>query len=201
MSTEVTKGIILTHGAGSSADAPLLIVVGAAFEQAGFRVVRHTLNFRINKPKGPPHPKDAPGDQAGLRDAVKEMRRDGTEKVYLGGHSYGGRQATIMASEHPGLIAALLLLSYPLHPPEKPLQLRTAHFSNLRTPSLFIHGAKDTFGTEEEMTNALKLIPARVELLTIPNAGHDLGGGKGPLAAKFAARFLDFIKAGIELKG
>ena len=195
LSTEVTKGIILTHGAGSSADAPLLIAVAAAFEQAGFRAVRHTLNFRVNKPKSPPHPKDAPGDQAGLLDAVKEMRRDGIEKVYLGGHSYGGRQATIMASEHPGLIAALLLLSYPLHPPEKPLQLRTAHFPNLRTPSLFIHGAKDTFGTEAEMVSALQLIPGRVELLTIPGVGHDLGAAKGPLAAKFAARFIDFISA------
>lgn len=193
LSTEVIKGIILTHGAGSTADAPLLVTLAAAFEQAGFRVVRHTLNFRINKPKSPPHPKDAPGDQAGLLEAVKEMRREGVEKVYLGGHSYGGRQASIMASEHPGLIAALLLLSYPLHPPEKPQQLRTAHFPNLRTPSLFIHGAKDTFGSEAEMTGALKLMPGRVELLTIPGVGHDLGGGKGPLAAKVASRFIDFI--------
>ena len=194
MSTEVTKGIILTHGAGSTADAPLLIALAAAFEESGFRVVRHTLNFRLIKPKSPPHPKDAPGDQAGLLEAVKEMRRDGVDEVYLGGHSYGGRQATLMTAEHPGLVKALLLLSYPLHPPEKPQQLRTAHFPNLRTPSLFIHGAKDTFGTEEEMTAALKLIPGRTSLVLIPGVGHDLGGAKGPLAAKFASHFTKFLQ-------
>jgi uncharacterized protein len=187
-----TQGIILTHGAGSTADAPLLVALGGAFEQAGFLVVRHTLHFRTVKPKGPPHPKDAAGDQAGLLEAVKEMRREGCEKVFIGGHSYGGRQATIMASEHPGLVAALLLLSYPLHPPEKPHQLRTAHFPNLRTPSLFVHGAKDTFGTEEEMTSALTLIPGRTKLIMIPAVGHDLGGGKGTFAAKCAAQFIAF---------
>ena len=192
MSTEGTKGIILTHGAGSRADAPLLIALGDAFEQAGFQVVRHTLYFRTVKPKGPPHPKDAAGDQAGLLEAVKEMRREGCGKVYVGGHSYGGRQASIMASEHPGLVAALLLLSYPLHPPEKPQQLRTAHLPNLRTPSFFVHGAKDTFGTEEEMTTALKLIPGRTKLFMSPGAGHDLGGGKGTFAAKCTSQFIAF---------
>ena len=187
-----TQGIILTHGAGSRADAPLLLALAGAFEQAGFHVVRHTLYFRTVKPKGPPHPKDAAGDQAGLLDAVKEMRRQGCEKVYIAGHSYGGRQATIMASEHPGLVAALLLLSYPLHPPEKPEQLRTAHFPNLRTPSLFVHGAKDNFGSEAEMTTALKLIPGRTKLMMIPGAGHDLGGGKGAFAAKCSAQFIAF---------
>ena len=66
--------------------------------------------------------------------------------VVLGGHSYGGRQATMLAAEEPGVAEALLLLSYPLHPPNKPAQLRTAHFPQLRTPALFVSGTKDPFG-------------------------------------------------------
>lgn len=106
------------------------------------------------------------------------MRKRVTGPVILGGHSYGGRQATLLAAEEPGLADALLLLSYPLHPPNKPEQLRTAHFPALRTPALFVHGSKDPFGTIEEMRAALELIPAKKELLALSGLGHDLAQGR-----------------------
>jgi len=78
------------------------------------------------------------------------------------------------AATDPTLTAALLLLSYPLHPPQRPAELRTKHFPDLRVPVLFVHGARDGFGSILEMEEARKLIPAKTELLTIPNAGHEL---------------------------
>jgi predicted alpha/beta-hydrolase family hydrolase len=69
---------------------------------------------------------------------------------------------------------ALLLLSYPLHPPQKPDQPRTQHFPELRTPSLFVHGDRDPFGTVEEMRTALAMIAGRTELVVFEGAGHDL---------------------------
>jgi hypothetical protein len=75
----------------------------------------------------------------------------------------------------PELAAGLLLLSYPLHPPRKPDQLRTQHFFTLRTPSLFVEGTRDPFGSIAEIEQALKLIPAKTKLMTIEGAGHDLG--------------------------
>jgi len=99
------------------------------------------------------------------------------EHVYLGGHSYGGRQASMLAAESPGLVEALLLLSYPLHPPKKPEQLRTAHFPQLHTPALFVSGTKDEFATVDELKSALALIPAQTELQIIEGAGHDLMKG------------------------
>jgi predicted alpha/beta-hydrolase family hydrolase len=95
--------------------------------------------------------------------------------MFLGGHSYGGRQATMLCADEPDLVGGLLLLSYPLHPPRKPEQLRTQHFSKLVTPALFVHGTRDPFGSIEEMQSALKLIPAKTELLKVDGAGHDLG--------------------------
>ena len=68
----------------------------------------------------------------------------------------------------------LLLLSYPLHPPQRPNEMRTAHFPQLQTSSLFVHGSRDGFGSIDEMTLALKLIPALSELLPIAAAGHEL---------------------------
>lgn len=170
--------IILTHGAGSNAAAPLLVAVAEAFCSAGWTVLRCNLPFRQKRPTGPPHPSAAAQDRDGLRAAVASMRARAQGKVVLGGHSYGGRQASILASESPGLADALLLLSYPLHPPKKPEQPRTAHFPALRIPALFVHGMKDPFGSLEEMRAALALIPARTELLAIEGAGHDLARGK-----------------------
>jgi uncharacterized protein len=80
----------------------------------------------------------------------------------------------MLAASEAGLVDALLLLSYPLHPPKRPLELRTAHFPALRTPALFVHGTRDGFATIEELTVALKLIPARTELLRVEDAGHEL---------------------------
>jgi len=72
-------------------------------------------------------------------------------------------------------VDGLLLLSYPLHPPRKPEQLRIQHLPKLHTPALFVHGTRDPFGTAEEVESGLKLIPAKVRLLRVEAVGHDLG--------------------------
>jgi predicted alpha/beta-hydrolase family hydrolase len=102
------------------------------------------------------------------------MRRQTSGRVFLGGHSYGGRQASILAADEPCLVDHLLLLSYPLHPPQRPEELRTGHFPNLRTPALFVHGTRDGFGSIDEVQTAQKLIPSRTNLLPITGAGHEL---------------------------
>ena len=85
----------------------------------------------------------------------------------------------MVAADDPALVDGLLLFSYPLHPPRKPEQLRTAHFSSMRTPALFVHGSKDSFGSLEEMQSALKLVPAPALLVPVEGAGHELSFGRG----------------------
>ena len=80
----------------------------------------------------------------------------------------------MLAASEPGLADQLLLLSYPLHPPQRPNDLRTGHFPALETPSMFVHGTRDGFGSIDEVTTALKFIPARTELLPVTGAGHEL---------------------------
>jgi predicted alpha/beta-hydrolase family hydrolase len=167
--------LILTHGAGSDCNAPLLVALAEAFAAHGYTVLRCELPFRQERRTGPPFPGNAERDRAGLRNAVAALRKRVSGRVFLGGHSYGGRQSTILCAAEPDLVAGLLLLSYPLHPPRKPEQLRTQHLPNLRTPSVFVHGTRDPFGSVEEMTNALQLIPAKTELMKVEGAGHDLG--------------------------
>ena len=81
----------------------------------------------------------------------------------------------MLCTEAPELVSGLLLLSYPLHTPGKPDQLRTQHLPSLSTPALFVHGTRDPFGSIEEMKSALRLIPPRTELLPVEGEGHDLG--------------------------
>jgi uncharacterized protein len=172
------EGLVLTHGAGANCQSKLLIALAGAFADAGYLVLRCDLPFRQSRPHGPPFPAMAARDREGLRRAVEVLRSRTPGRVFLGGHSYGGRQGSMLAAEQPQLVAGLLLLSYPLHPPRKPAQLRTAHFPQLKTPSLFVHGGRDPFGSHDEMKAALALIPGEKMLLEIEGAGHELLGKK-----------------------
>jgi uncharacterized protein len=169
-----SPGLVLTHGAGGNCDSPLLIALAEAFSADGTSVLRCNLPFRQARPSGPPSPANAKTDQAGLRRAVKCLQKICGGKISLGGQSYGGRQASMLAASGSNVAHAILLLSYPLHPPGRPQQLRTAHFPTLRTPTVFVSGTKDPFGTMEELDAARKLIPAPTKLVAIPEAGHSL---------------------------
>jgi len=171
--------LILTHGAGSDRDAPLLVAVEAAFAAAGWLVERVNLSFRERRPKGPPHRGDAERDRKGLRRAVEAMRKRVSGAVLLGGVSYGGRQSSILAAANPDLVDGLLLLSYPLHAPGRPEKRRVEHFPQLRTPALFVHGTRDPFGAINELREAIPLIPAQTEVVIVEGAGHDLKKGAG----------------------
>src|ERR1700677_1320749 len=165
--------LVLTHGAGSNCNSPLLVTLSDAFCAWGWTVLRCNLAFRQLRPHGPPRG-SAERDQQGLRAAVASMRRRTSGRVFLGGHSYGGRQASMLAADEPRLVDRLLLLSYPLHPPQRPGELRTGHWARLQVPALFVHGTRDGFGSIDEMTAALQLIPAPTQLIPVTSAGHEL---------------------------
>jgi predicted alpha/beta-hydrolase family hydrolase len=127
------------------------------------------------------------------------MRELVTGRVFLGGQSYGGRQASMLLASEPGLADALLLLSYPLHSPRRPAELRTAHLPCLKTPTLFAHGSRDPFGTLEEIAAARSLIPARTTLVAVDGAAHDLFRAPrragSDITAQIVSAFLQFVGA------
>lgn len=188
--------IVLTHGAGANCQSKLLVAMSEAFADAGYLVLRCDLPFRQSRPHGPPFPAMAARDREGLRRAEEILRGKTAGRIFLGGHSYGGRQGTMLAAEHPQVAAGLLLLSYPLHPPRKPAELRTGHFPKLHTPALFVHGGRDPFGSHDEMKASLKLIPARTMLLEVEGAGHELLGKKAneDLPSRTVQAFREFFK-------
>jgi uncharacterized protein len=168
------NGLILTHGAGGNAQSGILVMLAEAFAGAGFTVLRCDLPFRQKRRYGPPRPGDAARDRVGLKNAVIALRKFVSGRVFIGGQSYGGRQASMLLAEDP-VADGLLLLSYPLHAPSRPDQPRTQHLPKIQVPTLFVHGTRDPFGSIEEIEAARKLIPAKTLLLTVGGAGHDLG--------------------------
>ncbi len=201
------SGLVLTHGAGSNCQAPLLIALAETFSAAGFTVLRCDLPYRQDRPYGPPGPGDAKRDRAGLKNALASLQREVAGRLFLGGHSYGGRQASMLCAEllpgksagkSPEEPAGLLLLSYPLHPPRKPDQLRTQHLFTLRTPTLLVQGTRDPFGSIAEIEQAMKLIPTKTKLLPVEGAGHDLGFkgkvGREALSGRVLAEFEAFFQ-------
>ncbi len=163
--------MLLTPGAGSSASHSSLVALESAL--APMPVARVDFPYRREGRKAPDR---APKLVACVREEAAALAaRTGVvpERIVLGGRSMGGRMCSLAVAE--GLPAAgLVLISYPLHPPGRPDQLRTAHFPELRVPCLFVSGERDAFATRDELVEHVAAIPGRVTHVWIPRAGHDL---------------------------
>lgn len=179
--------LVLAHGAGSNRNAKLLVAVAEALCARGVAVLRIDLPFRQARPGGPPMPAHAAADRAGIRAAAAILQGP----AWIGGHSYGGRQASMLAAEYPAAAAGLLLLGYPLHPPGKPEKARVEHLPRLGVPSLWVSGERDEFGTPEELRAAIARAPGRRELLLLEKRGHSLDPRD---AARIAERFVAFAR-------
>src|SRR4029079_1173793 len=104
------------------------------------------------------------------------------ERVILGGRSMGGRMCSMAVAE--GLAArALVLVSYPLHPPGRPDRLRVEHFPQLTVPCLFVSGTRDAFGASDELTAHAAAIPGPVTHVWLDGKGHDLRRGDDEIVA------------------
>jgi predicted alpha/beta-hydrolase family hydrolase len=172
------KGVVvLTHGAGGSRESPLLQHVCDEWARRGWLAVRYNLPFRRRRPKGPPSGSGT-GDRAGIVEAITLCRGLVDGPLVAGGHSYGGRQTSMVVAAldeaASSKVAVLTLFSYPVHPPGKPERPRTEHLPDITVPTVFTHGTSDPFGTPAEVREAAALIAARTAVVEIAGARHDL---------------------------
>jgi predicted alpha/beta-hydrolase family hydrolase len=183
-----TPSVLLYPGAGSDRDHSRLLQIEAELGRTA-RVDRHDFPYRREGRKGPPD--RAPKLMASIRRDLAVIGRRRSPLV-LGGHSMGGRMASMVAADVDcgGAVrnlAALVLLSYPLHPPKKPDKLRVEHLPDITVPCLFISGTRDEFGTPDELEQWTATIPAPVEHIWLDGARHDLKGRDEEIAAHVAA--------------
>ena len=174
--------VVLTHGAGGSRDSPLLRQLCDEWARRGWLAIRYNLPYRRRRPKGPPSGSGAT-DRAGIVDAISCARGLADGPLVAGGHSYGGRQTSMVVAAGAAAVDLLTLFSYPVHPPGKPERTRTAHLSEITVPTVFTHGSSDPFGTEAEVRDAAALISAPTRVVDIIGARHDLASGRVDVAA------------------
>ena len=142
-------------------DSPFMQRVAEGVAVAGVRVIRFEFPYMQRRREtgkgGAPDPPRLL--MQSFRDAIEEV--GGGSRVVIGGKSMGGRIASMVADEAGAI--GLVCLGYPFHPPGKPEKMRTAHLENLRTPTLILQGARDSFGSPEDV-RGYKLSPAiRIE--------------------------------------
>ena len=163
-------GLVLAHGAGGGVEHHLFLALEAAL--APMPVLRMQFPYRKEGRRAPDR---APKLIASVLEEVTAFADEigaKPERLVIGGRSLGGRMCSMAVAE--GLpTAGLLLLSYPLHPPGKPENLRIDHFPNLNVPCLFVSGDRDTFGTPDELTSHAAAIPGEVTHLWLERQGHD----------------------------
>lgn len=165
--------VVLTHGAGGDRDSPLLQQVCDEWARRGWLAVRYNLPYRRRRPKGPPS-SSAATDRAGVVEAITVCRGLCGGPLIAGGHSYGGRQTSMVVASGEIGVDLLTLFSYPVHPPGKPERPRTEHLPDIRVPTVFTHGTSDPFGTPVELRDAAALIAAPTAIVEITGARHDL---------------------------
>ncbi|ORW91247.1 alpha/beta hydrolase [Mycobacterium sp. IEC1808] len=165
--------VVLTHGAGGDRESPLLQQVCDEWARRGWLAVRYNLPYRRRRPMGPPSG-SAAGDREGIVEAITLCRSLSGGPLIAGGHSYGGRQTSMVVAEGDVPVDVLTLFSYPVHPPGKPDRPRTEHLPDIRVPTVFTHGTSDPFGTPDELRAAAALITAPTEVVEITGARHDL---------------------------
>ncbi|HUR76379.1 MAG TPA: alpha/beta family hydrolase [Acidimicrobiales bacterium] len=167
------KGLLLTPGAGADRNQSCLVALDEALSAKGIVVERMDFPYRIAGRRAPDR---APVLVSAVRAGAAELARRAHARptsLALGGRSMGGRICSLAVAE--GLrAAALVLISYPLHPPGKPDQLRTEHFPDIEIPCLFVSGTRDGFGTPDELTKATKSIKGPVTHAWVEGGDHGL---------------------------
>jgi predicted alpha/beta-hydrolase family hydrolase len=169
----LARGLILTPGASAGRDQAGLVAIDDAATAAGMAVERIDFPYRALGKSRPDPPAVCVAVVAEATHALAARLGVAPSEVAIGGRSFGGRMCSLAAAE--GLpVAALVLVSYPLHPPGRPDRLRTDHFPDLRVPCLFLSGTRDAFGSPAELEREAGAIPGPVTHAWVDGGDHSL---------------------------
>jgi predicted alpha/beta-hydrolase family hydrolase len=183
-------GVVLFPGAGSSASHASLV----SLEEALSPLPVARIDFPYRR-AGKSFPDKTPVLVECVRSEVRAFAEQlgvQTSQLLIGGRSMGGRMCSMAVADetNPLDVAALVLMSYPLHPPKKPENLRTEHLPRINVLTLCISGTKDNFGSPEELESAFSVVPAAVQWHWVHNGRHELAKAD----AEIAATVLQFIQ-------
>lgn len=164
--------IILGHGAGADQMSGFMRMVAEGFAARGLDAM--TFNFLYKERKrGAPDPKaKLESCYRAVIEAARQQKKLKDNQLVIGGKSMGGRIASQVAAEGSDGIAGLVYLGYPLHPPGRLDKMRDEHLPRIKAPMLFVQGARDAFGTEDEIRAIIKKHRLKADLYVIESGDH-----------------------------
>ena len=172
---KVEATLVLAHGAGAPQQSAFMVGFARGLAERGVDVLTFNFLYMQQRRRVPDR---TPALEASYREAIGTARDQFRRTaVFIGGKSMGGRIATHLAAADDATtlgIAGVVLLGYPLHPPGKPAQVRSAHLPRIHVPMLFVQGERDPFGTPDELRPILDTIPAHVTLHVVSGGDHSL---------------------------
>jgi uncharacterized protein len=171
--------LILGHGAGAPQSSKWMVQTARSLAARGLDVVTFNFSYMEEGRKAPDRTEVLEATYTAAIQAVRKRPAFGSHRLFIGGKSMGGRMASHVASKWDpaaggpgGPLAGLVFFGYPLHPPGKPEQPRTAHLPAVRAPMLFIQGTRDAFGTPDELRPILAGLPVTATLSTVEGGDH-----------------------------
>ena len=184
--------LLLTPGAGADRNQPALVAIEEALAPDGIVVERMDFPYRTAGRKSPDRPPVLLEAVRAGAAALAEKTGLGPERIFLGGRSMGGRMCSMAVAD--GLRAAgLVLISYPLHPPGKPENLRIEHLPQIAGPCLFVSGTRDSFGTPDELSTHISAVSGPTETVWIEGGDHGLRRKDAEVAAAVRAWLIDHV--------
>jgi predicted alpha/beta-hydrolase family hydrolase len=168
---------MLAHGAGAPMTSPFMKKIAGLIAERGVRVIRFDFAYMAARRatdarRPPPKAEHLIGEYEALAAEVAAgLSND--QRLLIGGKSLGGRVASLAADglHERGVVAGLVCLGYPFHPPGQPHRLRTQHLERLACPALIIQGERDPFGARAEV-EGYPLSP-RIRLHWATDGDHD----------------------------
>jgi len=161
--------LFLAHGAGAPMGSPFMIFMAKAISAAGFRVILFNFDYMSRaRQEGRRFPPDRP--EVLLGKWQKVLAAFPKEPRVIGGKSMGGRMASVLLANQPGVAKGLVCLGYPFHPPGKPENLRVDHLQNVQCPALICQGERDTLGNREEIE--AMTFPENFEFFWLADGDH-----------------------------
>ena len=165
--------LILAHGAGAGQQSAFMAGVARGLSARGVDIVTFDFPYMEARRRLPDRPALLEATWRAVIRTTRARPEQAGHALFVGGKSMGSRIASQIAAA-PGLaVDGLVLLGYPLHPPNRPDQRRDAHLTHIDAPMLFVQGERDAFGSAAEMRALVAGLP-RAELYLVQDANHSL---------------------------
>src|SRR5215217_8049014 len=181
----------LAHGAGAGMHHSFMVTLAQLLSEQSITTLRFNFPFTENK-KGRP---DAPAvAHQTIETAILKAQKLFPElPLFVAGKSFGGRMTSqYLAAKANDSVKGIIFYGFPLHPPGKPSIERAEHLKDVRSPMLFLQGAKDEFATTELITKVCSSLP-HATLITIEGADHGFKAGKKDIMSQLIAHTNEWI--------